>query len=218
MGLVPRLPTAPGGCRSSSLGLHAPALHSAPFHQAEDDVFDQEAENDHGQQSGEHAGYVELVLTRSRRSHRVDGPMHNATALTSNYPRRDVIKQVQTLPLPKLRDCSVTSEKLRGDGWGGVSSRRIFNSLNSRDIIDDQKSGGESGIRTHGTLSRTHAFQACALSHSAISPEAPSVGDPGATSNGFRGFCKSGAMMKPRRRESVMRRTCPPTLPLSNRV
>jgi Integrase core domain len=34
------------------------------------------------------------------------------------------------------------------------------------------KAGGESGIRTHGTVSRTHAFQACALSHSAISPDA----------------------------------------------
>ena len=34
------------------------------------------------------------------------------------------------------------------------------------------QSGGESGIRTHGTVSRTHAFQACALSHSAISPDA----------------------------------------------
>src|ERR1700722_4547884 len=33
--------------------------------------------------------------------------------------------------------------------------------------------GGESGIRTHGTVSRTHAFQACALSHSAISPKRP---------------------------------------------
>src|ERR1700741_555887 len=33
--------------------------------------------------------------------------------------------------------------------------------------------GGESGIRTHGTVSRTHAFQACALSHSAISPGGP---------------------------------------------
>ena len=31
-------------------------------------------------------------------------------------------------------------------------------------------SGGESGIRTRGTVSRTHAFQACALNHSAISP------------------------------------------------
>jgi hypothetical protein len=34
-----------------------------------------------------------------------------------------------------------------------------------------ESGGGESGIRTHGTVSRTHAFQACALSHSAISPE-----------------------------------------------
>jgi hypothetical protein len=32
------------------------------------------------------------------------------------------------------------------------------------------KAGGESGIRTRGTVSRTHAFQACALNHSAISP------------------------------------------------
>src|SRR5262252_9832518 len=31
--------------------------------------------------------------------------------------------------------------------------------------------GGEGGIRTHDTVSRIHAFQACALSHSATSPE-----------------------------------------------
>ena len=30
--------------------------------------------------------------------------------------------------------------------------------------------GGQGGIRTHGTLSRTHAFQACALNHSATCP------------------------------------------------
>ena len=29
---------------------------------------------------------------------------------------------------------------------------------------------GESGIRTHGTISDTHAFQACSFSHSDISP------------------------------------------------
>ena len=29
---------------------------------------------------------------------------------------------------------------------------------------------GESGIRTHGTLTSTHAFQACTLGHSVISP------------------------------------------------
>jgi hypothetical protein len=34
----------------------------------------------------------------------------------------------------------------------------------------DFKTGGESGIRTHVTLSSKHAFQACAFSHSAISP------------------------------------------------
>src|ERR1700685_2222191 len=32
------------------------------------------------------------------------------------------------------------------------------------------ENGGESGIRTHVTLSSKHAFQACAFSHSAISP------------------------------------------------
>ena len=31
--------------------------------------------------------------------------------------------------------------------------------------------GGEGGIRTHDTVSRIHAFQACALSHSATSPD-----------------------------------------------
>ena len=30
--------------------------------------------------------------------------------------------------------------------------------------------GGESGIRTHVTVSRKHAFQACAFNHSATSP------------------------------------------------
>jgi hypothetical protein len=40
----------------------------------------------------------------------------------------------------------------------------------TKNTIKSTFPGGESGIRTHGTLSRTHAFQACALSHSAISP------------------------------------------------
>ena len=30
--------------------------------------------------------------------------------------------------------------------------------------------GGEDEIRTHGTIARTHAFQACAFNHSATSP------------------------------------------------
>ena len=34
----------------------------------------------------------------------------------------------------------------------------------------EAKAGGEKGIRTLGTVSRTHAFQACSLNHSDISP------------------------------------------------
>ena len=33
-----------------------------------------------------------------------------------------------------------------------------------------ENSGGQRGIRTLGTLSRTHAFQACAFNHSATCP------------------------------------------------
>src|SRR5678815_3904236 len=37
-------------------------------------------------------------------------------------------------------------------------------------IRDSYMYGGESGIRTHVRVSPKHAFQACAFSHSAISP------------------------------------------------
>src|SRR5258708_33077669 len=37
--------------------------------------------------------------------------------------------------------------------------------------VANKLGGGGSGIRTHDTVSRIHAFQACALSHSAIPPE-----------------------------------------------
>src|SRR5215471_7422046 len=36
--------------------------------------------------------------------------------------------------------------------------------------VGERRAGGGSGIRTHDTVSRIHAFQACALSHSAIPP------------------------------------------------
>src|ERR1035438_4874180 len=41
--------------------------------------------------------------------------------------------------------------------------------ITSLQVLDNQGNGGESGIRTHVTLSSKHAFQACAFSHSAIS-------------------------------------------------
>ena len=37
-------------------------------------------------------------------------------------------------------------------------------------VLDNKSNGGESGIRTHVRVSPKHAFQACAFSHSAISP------------------------------------------------
>src|SRR5438067_10596476 len=39
-----------------------------------------------------------------------------------------------------------------------------------------RESGGGSGIRTHDTVARIHAFQACAFSHSAIPPLGPPLG------------------------------------------
>src|SRR5690349_19829976 len=38
-----------------------------------------------------------------------------------------------------------------------------------------EMNGGEKGIRTLGTVSRTHAFQACSLNHSDISPSLKST-------------------------------------------
>ena len=43
--------------------------------------------------------------------------------------------------------------------------------------------GGESGIRTHVTLSSKHAFQACAFSHSAISPRRAASSEESGTTN-----------------------------------
>jgi hypothetical protein len=40
------------------------------------------------------------------------------------------------------------------------------------------KAGGEGGIRTHGNLAATHAFQACLLDHSSTSPETKGKGHP----------------------------------------
>src|SRR5262249_55611150 len=44
------------------LGLHAPATHGCRFDVAEDQVFHAKADQDHGEQPGEHGGYVEHVL------------------------------------------------------------------------------------------------------------------------------------------------------------
>jgi hypothetical protein len=81
---------------------------------------------------------------------------------------------------PKARMCTAIRLRMsdRGDPrmWENVWERqadwqRKF--LSSRLLA--LRSGGESGIRTHGRVSPTHAFQACAFNHSAISPSLEST-------------------------------------------
>src|SRR5688572_30469365 len=48
--------------------------------------------------------------------------------------------------------------ELLGESWKFPSKRKT------------RGESGESGIRTHGGVSPTHAFQACSLNHSDISP------------------------------------------------
>lgn len=64
--------------------------------------------------------------------------------------------------------CERTVQKLPLlHSWpGGVHQIPVAHSHNQT------KPGGESGIRTRGTLSSTHALQACTFNHSVISPDA----------------------------------------------
>src|SRR5262249_20362705 len=53
--------------------------------------------------------------------------------------------------------------------WGLASNLVSMIVYNSSQVKDNEGNGGERGIRTPDTVSRIHAFQACAFSHSAIS-------------------------------------------------
>ncbi len=55
------------------------------------------------------------------------------------------------------------------DGIGPLDGGRQV-SICGVALAVEERSGGGSGIRTHDTVSRIHAFQACAFSHSAIPP------------------------------------------------
>lgn len=59
--------------------------------------------------------------------------------------------------------------KCRGAAQTGANAAKIrcFQTVND---IAEMRVGGEGGIRTLDTVSRIHAFQASALSHSATSP------------------------------------------------
>ena len=55
-----------------------------------------------------------------------------------------------------------------GAKWGIIGAEKKYKILNNKDLHIIP--GGESGIRTRVRVSPKHAFQACAFSHSAISP------------------------------------------------
>jgi hypothetical protein len=70
------------------------------------------------------------------------------------------------------------------------------------------ESGGEGGIRTHGRVSPTHAFQACSLSHSDTSPDTACKEPAHPTA---RRFCAATR----RRSFAAELRSLPPGLPRS---
>ena len=78
--------------------------------------------------------------------------------------KKKLIKNHWRCLIEKFEPISPKTDKTRGEavsplprGWHALFPPRI-------------PTGGESGIRTHGSLSRTHALQACPFDHSGISP------------------------------------------------
>src|SRR5712675_2013141 len=66
------------------------------------------------------------------------------------------------------------------EGLAKTRPRLAFlRALGLRRIEFSRGAGGGGGIRTHGTVSRTHAFQAGALSHSATPPTHPPLAGAG---------------------------------------
>src|SRR5258708_21766395 len=54
--------------------------------------------------------------------------------------------------------------------WGELPGPDTRSGSFSEEAYCAQTPDGRGGIRTHGTLSRTHTFHACALNHSATRP------------------------------------------------
>ena len=80
----------------------------------------------------------------------------SSTELIARHPRGTYVLALPLLP----------------SGPGGFHAEHIARdpAINSMDEWSINLFGGEGGIRTLGTRKRTHAFQACSLSHSGTSP------------------------------------------------
>ena len=69
-----------------------------------------------------------------------------------------------------IKKCGQALQPLLSFGEAKVSFATFFSGLRPPKVAMATE-GGEWGIRTLGTLSGTHAFQACSLSHSDNSPK-----------------------------------------------
>src|SRR5215469_15693369 len=72
----------------------------------------------------------------------------------------------------RQRSHLVTGRALGGseDQRSNSANHSFFRPAAATQRMNSLKAGGGSGIRTHVTVSRKHAFQACAFSHSATPP------------------------------------------------
>src|SRR5580658_7271308 len=83
-------------------------------------------------------------------------------------PFREITTGQKRSPLAVLTRLVILTTRFIGDPpYLGLLYHLLYHSPYD---IKNKRTGGESGIRTHVTLSSKHAFQACAFSHSAISP------------------------------------------------
>ena len=73
------------------------------------------------------------------------------------------------VPLRTKKRAGKTKEGKNVGNWNDVG--QALASLQGTDYMVFAILGGEGGIRTRGTVTHTHAFQACSLSHSDTSPE-----------------------------------------------
>jgi hypothetical protein len=99
--------------------------------------------------------------------HPGEGEPAHPTYPTARLPSRNVARECH--PAPK----EVAESQLVRDTWVGILIGRESSSLGRTCKIlrtSRKGTGGESGIRTHGRVSPTHAFQACSFNHSDISP------------------------------------------------
>jgi hypothetical protein len=101
------------------------------------------------------------------RPHALNGGREHPSVIASNGPVLKVI-------LDRPRIDPVLIQALRAAHAILSTARLLRAGAQMRDLV-----GGASGIRTHVTVSRKHAFQACAFNHSATAPHASGGGPPG---------------------------------------